>query len=1201
MDPDIPHPSIEGAEPPHQSLSPVVTQVTNSAESTPRPPSTPLKSASRSPSRTQSPRIASRSPSVASVRHERTVSPALRTRQSLSNLSPSRSATPLKTQFRRASSNLNPASPSITPKSGAMPPETPKHKVLTPSMVATDYFAKELEDHATTPSKVVVITHDACYGHRYSRPRTSKVGLSMIVERPERILATVLGASTAYVRLGGRHAGSKYPPHPDKQAPSHTRPFQIRKTARSVPLTHACVTAVHGNKWMEELQIMCDTAESKLAMNGKELVRPVGYGKDEAGNTLPKLHEGDLYLCSESLAALQGCLGGVCDAIDTVFADQTTQRAFVCIRPPGHHCSSNYPSGFCWLNNVHVGISYAAMNHGLTHAAIIDFDLHHGDGSQTVTWDHNKDAQQRPKNAAPYRKTPIGYYSLHDINSYPCEWGDEDKVRNASLCIENAHGQSIWNVHLEPWANHAEFWKLYESRYIVLLDKARKFLRHHSDKLRSAKVKPRAAIFLSAGFDASEWEGAGMQRHGVNVPTNFYARFTSDVVKMAQEEDLGVDGRVISVLEGGYSDRALTSGVLSHICGLVEEPIARTSNNELPDAFKGGLGASMSGHRAVDTTANGAETIPTSTPETHSSAWWDIHSLESIEAIVAGNLPPQAKAKNDKGTGNYSSPTHASSAKMTETAKERRSLSAQLESRLALVEKPPPPPPDVEWPIAAYELSRLIIPTERQTLSCRHDELNAEATRARKERQSVFGVTAVPTGEPMQLRERKAKAAPLASGPSRSSSRTRSDNRRTTIASFGDLPDAKLAENNAQTGPDSRPRRRSSAASSIVSSFSEMKLGDNDQGGSEAQKTQGTAQTSARTVPATAGAGAGAKSMKPPPARKPRAAGPKTSVAPKAAPKKSSTGLPPLSRQGSNSSDKNTHPIRPTSSNQSRQVSGASDASTELDNITNGMKGISIKLNMPTEEQYLANKKKLEDTNQIKRQAKTTRKPPVPKGTKSKAPVKSTTPETKQQEASSQPPTQTAPYAQVTPSLADSEVFSEQGTVVPAQQLNESVNQPVPLSTPPTVPQPVSPQRSIGGSEQNILDSRPTMIPEAPLSNAHESMQENSDVSSESANPDTTKGQPDAAAWIPSQHSHPLVQTPAPNQWSFATPMPPESSSETASRPLTPNKKTKADLPIFTSTTPIPFSPRNNPVVKNDDTNQEVEGRSIWELPETPR
>ena len=279
MDPDIPHPSIEGAEPPHQSLSPVVTQVTNSAESTPRPPSTPLKSASRSPSRTQSPRIASRSPSVASVRHERTVSPALRTRQSLSNLSPSRSATPLKTQFRRASSNLNPASPSITPKSGAMPPGTPQHKVLTPSMVATDYFAKELEDHATTPSKVVVITHDACYGHRYSRPRTSKVGLSMIVERPERILATVLGASTAYVRLGGRHAGSKYPPHPDKQAPSHTRPFQIRKTARSVPLTHACVTAVHGNKWMEELQIMCDTAESKLAMNGKELVRPVGYGK----------------------------------------------------------------------------------------------------------------------------------------------------------------------------------------------------------------------------------------------------------------------------------------------------------------------------------------------------------------------------------------------------------------------------------------------------------------------------------------------------------------------------------------------------------------------------------------------------------------------------------------------------------------------------------------------------------------------------------------------------------------------------------------------------------------------------------------------------------------------------------------------------------------------------------------------------------
>lgn len=358
---------------------------------------------------------------------------------------------------------------------------------------------------------------------------------------------------------------------------------------------------------MEELQLMCDSAEGKLAMNGKELLRPIGYGKDETGAALPKLHEGDLYLCSESLDALQGCLGGVCEAVDTVFGPGDTQRAFVCIRPPGHHCSSNFPSGFCWLNNVHVGIAHAAITHGLTHAAIIDFDLHHGDGSQSVTWDHNHRATgYLPKNASPYSKTSIGYFSLHDINSYPCEWGDEDKIKNASLCLENAHGQSIWNVHLEPWKNHTDFWRLYESRYRILLEKARVFFRDHKAKLEETNGGPRAkaAIFLSAGFDASEWEGSGMQRHKVNVPTDFYARFTADVVELAEEEGLGVEGRIISVLEGGYSDRALTSGVLSHLCGLTHDDSHTASKSGNVEV---GLGSTMAKGMATSDFLKGAQ------------------------------------------------------------------------------------------------------------------------------------------------------------------------------------------------------------------------------------------------------------------------------------------------------------------------------------------------------------------------------------------------------------------------------------------------------------------------------------------------------------------------------------------------------------------------------------------------------------------
>jgi len=238
------------------------------------------------------------------------------------------------------------------------------------------------------------------------------------VERPERIHASILGMSVAYVRLGGRHAEGQHPLIPNKDLPD-TTPFRIRKTTRRIPLSSQSVTNVHGTKWMEELKIMCDGAEAKLAKNGKELIRPeIPRSPDE---DVHKFHEGDLYLCSESLDAMEGALGAVCEGVDAVFHGSENgkgpHRTFVAIRPPGHHCSSSYPSGFCWLNNVHVGISHAALTHGLTHAAIIDFDLHHGDGSQAIAWEHNRRATSLAKNALPWKKTSIGYFSLHDINS----------------------------------------------------------------------------------------------------------------------------------------------------------------------------------------------------------------------------------------------------------------------------------------------------------------------------------------------------------------------------------------------------------------------------------------------------------------------------------------------------------------------------------------------------------------------------------------------------------------------------------------------------------------------------------------------------------------------------------------------------------------------------------------------------------------
>ena len=630
---------------------------------------------------------------------------------------------------------------------------------MTPASVAQQCFKSELDTHhgevSTLPTQTVVILNDAVYGHRFSRPRTSRNALATIVERPERIKAGVLGISLAYVRLGERHSEGAVPLHPKRDSQSlPSIPFRIRKTNRRLSLMSPAVTNVHGTKWMEELKMMCESAEQKLAMGGKELQRRPRSRTDEA--VPEKLHEGDLYLCSESLNAVEGALGAVCEGIDTVFSTDGPRRAFVGVRPPGHHCSASHPSGFCWVNNVHVGIMHAVLNHGLTHSAIIDFDLHHGDGSQSVTWAHNSRAQQATKNSAPWKKTSIGYFSLHDINSYPCEGGDDEKVKNASLCIDNAHGQSIWNVHLQSWKTEQEFWQLYDSRYAIILEKARHYLKVQAEKVAASGQAPKAAVFFSAGFDASEWESAGMQRHQVNVPTEFYARLSQDVVKLAGEEGLGVDGRVVSVLEGGYSDRALFSGTCSHLSGLVGDQNHARSNQPLS-----GLGTEM-GQKigAVPEEQVLDETPLVSSVHPYDPSWWSSSNLDQLEGLIAKPLEAPKKPRQPSAS-TYSSPTQASTAKVSDPIKMRRSLSGL--NKLANVRPVSPPPPEVPWNVAAHELSKLLIPSDRQVDSCKPEDLNAEATRARQAKQhTLTGTTPMNTPErpasKMALRGRKPKA-----------------------------------------------------------------------------------------------------------------------------------------------------------------------------------------------------------------------------------------------------------------------------------------------------------------------------------------------------------------------------------------------------------------------------------------------------------
>ena len=890
------------------------------------------------------------------------------------------------------------------PKSPLQPP--PEKQPLRACDVAEGHFKKELARHegvvGTVNAGTVVIVHDHCYGHRYSRPKTPKGMLNLIMERPERMLASVLGISTAYVRLGERHAEGNHPPHPDHNPPERI-PFKIRKSSRMVDITSPVVTNVHGTKWMGELKTLCNDAERKLASTGKELARDAPAAPGQASKK--ELHSGDLYLCPESLNAFQGALGGVLDAVDAVFQGTSMgtgpSRAFVCVRPPGHHCSDDHPSGFCWLNNVHVGIEHAMMSYGLTHAAIIDFDLHHGDGSQALTWARNKKVQKMSKNTSNSKKTSIGYFSLHDINSYPCEDGDDDKVQAASLCIDNAHGQSIWNVHLQSWTTPEQFWAIYEDKYLVLLDKTRQYLKHHTNRLRATPnhPTPKAAIFLSAGFDASEWETAGMQRHSVNVPTEFYARFTRDVVRLAEEDDTGADGRVISVLEGGYSDRALTSGVLSHLSGLCDGQVWTEPKPSKGLAFE--MRQRLGGLTLCE------ESVPIHSanfdpqPITYDPWWWHPTQLTELENLINPPAFIPKKPRTD-ASSHFSSPTQSFVAKVVDPSKLTRSPSARYSPPRA-----PTPPPEVDWATSAHALAKLLIPTDRQIRSFMPEDL-AEP-RVRKQKVTVPALSSVHVDSSgRQLRGRKAAPTYVERDANEENAALQADsrtNRRKTIADFA------LASVEVPVLARSASRRMSIASS--VSSIGDRSV------------SQAPMVTASRrsAVPAVALTGSVA-------VKKARS----TTTAPARAPQR-----PSVPRVPSNHASKTNN--------------AKSKENDDLDALASGLKRITLR--MPSKEEYEAREREKEEKEKAaeaakKTAAKTTRRAPAAK----QATAKPATKPTSAKRGPGRPPKSAKPPSPLQPSVSPPLLQSPGLPAVTAPSHALALQVPSHTNLPPAAVQP---------------------------------------------------------------------------------------------------------------------------------------------------
>jgi acetoin utilization deacetylase AcuC-like enzyme len=222
----------------------------------------------------------------------------------------------------------------------------------------------------------------------------------------------------------------------------------------------------------------------------------------------------DTVVDAHSARAALRAAGAACAAVDAAI-DGDQPRAFCLVRPPGHHANRDEVMGFCLFNSVAVGAAQALAVHRQERVAIVDFDVHHGNGTQDIFWDEPR----------------VFYLSSHQSALYP-QTGLRDE--------RGANGRNILNAPLPRGADGAALRRLYEQRLLPALDDFRPQL-----------------LLISAGFDAHKSDPLG----GLLLDTDDFAWLTGELVAIARRH---AGGRVVSVLEGGYDLDALRECCLAH-------------------------------------------------------------------------------------------------------------------------------------------------------------------------------------------------------------------------------------------------------------------------------------------------------------------------------------------------------------------------------------------------------------------------------------------------------------------------------------------------------------------------------------------------------------------------------------------------------------------------------------------------------------
>lgn len=230
--------------------------------------------------------------------------------------------------------------------------------------------------------------------------------------------------------------------------------------------------------------------------------------------------DGDTFVSTGSLTAALRAVGAMTAALDAVMAGEVA-NAFCAIRPPGHHAESETPMGFCLFGTVAITAKRALDHHGLNRVAIMDFDVHHGNGTQDLLWNEAR----------------VLFASTHQMPLYP----------GTGAASEVGASGNILNCPLPPGTDGAGFRRVMDREILPALDA-------FSPEL----------VLISAGFDAHRADPLA----NLALEAEDFAWATERLCDIAA---LHAEGRVVSTLEGGYDLAALATSAAAHVAILMEQ------------------------------------------------------------------------------------------------------------------------------------------------------------------------------------------------------------------------------------------------------------------------------------------------------------------------------------------------------------------------------------------------------------------------------------------------------------------------------------------------------------------------------------------------------------------------------------------------------------------------------------------------------